>query len=166
MPGADSYEVQLFTNGQWTLLPANGVEIAFYGAGAIVSELDPAATLWLRVRARNTHGSSDWSDYFQLASTSQYEQGRQPRADNVAASGAPVINGTVQVGETLTVDTSGIEDPNGLARVQFRFQWISNNGGTDTVIADATDASYTPVAADEGNAIKVRVDLVTSLQVV
>ena len=36
--GADSYEVQLFTNGQWTLLPANGVEIAFYGAGAIISD--------------------------------------------------------------------------------------------------------------------------------
>ena len=89
--GADSYEVQLFTNGQWTLLPANGVEIAFYGAGAIVSELDPADTLWLRVRARNAHGSSNWSNYFQLASTSQYEQGRQPRPDNMTASGAPVI---------------------------------------------------------------------------
>ena len=156
--GADSYEVQLFTSGQWTLLPANGVEIAFYGAGAIISELDPGATLWLRVRAKNSHGSSDWSNYFQLASTSQYEQGRQSRPDNVAASGAPVINGTAQVGETLTVDTSGIEDPNGLARVQFRFQWISNDGGTDTVIADATDTNYTPVATDEGNAIKVRVD--------
>ena len=156
--GADSYEVQLFTNGQWTLLPANGVEIAFYGAGAIISELDPAATLWLRVRARNAHGSSNWSNYFQLASTSQYEQGRQPRPDNVAASGAPVINGTAQVGETLTADTSGIEDSNGLARVQFRFQWISSNGGTDTVIADATDSSYTPVVADEGKTIKVWVD--------
>ena len=156
--GADSYEVQLFTNGQWTLLPANGVEIAFYGAGAIISELDPAATIWIRVRARNAHGASDWSNYFQLASTSQYPQGRQPRPDNVAASGATVINGTAQVLETLTVDTSGIEDSNGLARVQFRFQWISINGGTDTVITNATDSSYTLATADEGNTIKVRVD--------
>ena len=156
--GADSYEVQLFTSGQWTLLPANGVEIAFYGAGAIISKLDPGATLWLRVRAENSHGSSDWSNYFQLASTSQYEQGRQSRPDNVTASGAPVINGTAQVGETLTADTSGIEDANGLARVQFRFQWISNNGGTDTVITGATDSSYTLAAADEGNTMKVRVD--------
>ena len=70
----------------------------------------------------------------------------------------PVINGTAQIGETLTADTSGIEDPNGLARVQFRFQWISSDGGTDTVITDATDSSYTPVATDEGNTIKVRVD--------
>lgn len=156
--GADSYEVQQFTNGQWTLLPANGVEIAFYGAGAIISELDPAATLYFRVRARNNHGPSDWSAYYQIASTTQYEQGRQPRPDNVAASGAPVINGAAQIGETLTVDTSGIEDPNGLARVQFRFQWISSNGGTDTVITGATDSSYILVAADEGNTVKVRVD--------
>ncbi len=158
MSGADSYEVQLFTNGQWTLLPANGVEIAFYGAGAIVSGLDPGATLWFRVRARNAHGSSSWSAYGQMASTSQYEQGRQPRAENVSANGAPVISGTAQVGETLTVDTSGIEDPNGLARVQFRFQWVSSNGGADTVITNATDSSYTVLAADEDNAIKVRVD--------
>ncbi len=156
--GADSYEVQLFTNGEWTLLPANGVEIAFYGAGGIVSGLDPGATLWFRVRARNAHGSSNWSAYGQMASTSQSQQGRQPRAENVSANGAPVISGTAQVGETLTVDTSGIEDPNGLARVQFRFQWVSSNGGADTVITNATDSSYTVLAADEDNAIKVRVD--------
>ena len=33
-PGADSYGVQMFRNGQWTDLPADGIEIAFYGAGA------------------------------------------------------------------------------------------------------------------------------------
>ena len=158
--GADSYEVQQFTNGQWTLLPANGVEIAFYGAGAIISGLDPRATLWLRVRARNAYGSSNWSNYFQMASTTQYEEGRQPRPNNVTASGSPVTNGTVRVGETLTVDTSGIEDPNGLARVQFRYQWISTNGGTDTAITDATGSSYTLVADDEGKTIKVRVDFI------
>ena len=156
--GADSYDVQLYRNGQWIDLPGDGVEIAFYGAGAIISRLDPTATLYLRVRAQNSHGSSNWSNYFQLASTSQYEQGRQPRPDNVPASGAPVISGEEEVGETLTAGTGAIEDSNGLDRVKFRFQWISNNGGTDTVIANATDSSYTLVAADESNTIKVRVD--------
>ncbi|MDE2837085.1 MAG: fibronectin type III domain-containing protein [Chloroflexota bacterium] len=156
--GADSYDVQLYRNGQWIDLPGDGVEIAFYGAGAIVSGLDPGDTLWFQVRARNAHGPSDWSDYFQMASTSQYEQGRQPRPDNVPASGAPVISGEEEVGETLTADTGAIEDTNGLERVEFRFQWVSNNGGADTVIANATDSSYTLVAADEGNTIKVRVD--------
>ena len=158
MTGADSYEVQLFTSGQWTLLPGNGIEIAFYGAGAIISDLNPSDTLWFRVQARNAHGPSDWSAYYQMASTSQFQRGRQPRPDNVTASGAPVISGTTEVGETLTADTGGIEDGNGLDRVKFRFQWVSNNGGTDTVITDATDSTYTLVAADEDSTIKVRVD--------
>ena len=156
--GADSYEVQLFKSGQWALLPGNGVEIAFYGAGAIISSLNPSDTLWFRVRAGNAHGSSDWSAFYQMASTSQSQRGRQPRPDNVAASGAPVISGTTEVGQTLTADTGGIEDGNGLDRVEFRLQWVSNSGGTDTIIADARDSTYTLMAADEGSTIKVRVD--------
>ena len=75
----------------------------------------------------------------------------------MAASGAPVVNGTAQVGETLTADTTGIGDRNGLDRVQFRFQWLSNDGSTDTDIAGAASPSYTLVAADEGKTVKVLV---------
>ena len=137
VPGADSYDVQLYRNGQWVDLPGDGVEIAFYGAGAIISELDPGSTYWFQVRARNTHGSSDWSNFRQV--------------------GATVVNGTAQVEETLTVDTTGIEDGNGLNRVKFRYQWVSNDGSVDTDIASATDSTYTLAAADEGKTIKVRV---------
>ena len=56
VPGADSYDVQLYRNGQWIDLPGEGVEIAFYGAGAIISGLDPNSTLWFQVRAKNAHG--------------------------------------------------------------------------------------------------------------
>ena len=157
VPGADSYDVQLFRNGQWTDLPADGVEIAFYGAGAVISGLDPTATLWFQVRARNAHGSSDWSPFGQMPSTEQFEKGRQPRPENLPASGAPDITGTAQVGQTLTAGTTGIEDENGLDRVQFRFQWVSNDGNSDADITGATDSNYTLVAADEGNTIKVRV---------
>ncbi len=157
VPGADSYDVQLYQSGGWTDLPGNGIEIAFYGAGAIISGLDPTATLWFQVRARNAHGASDWSAYRQLPSTTQSEQGRQPRPDSVQASGAPIISGTAQVSETLTADTTGIQDDNGLDRVQYRFQWLSNDGSTDTNIAGATDSTYTLVAADEGNTVSVRV---------
>ena len=128
VPGADSYDVQLYRNGQWIDLPGEGVEIAFYGAGAIISGLDPDSTLWFQVRAKNAHGSSDWSNFSSLASTNQFKLGRRARPDNVPASGAPVINGTAQVGESLTADTTGIEDGNGLDRVQFRFQWVSSDG--------------------------------------
>ena len=157
VPGADSYDVQLYRNGQWIDLPGDGVEIAFYGAGAIIRELDPTSSLWFQVRARNAHGISDWSDFHFMASTNQYESGRQARPDNVAASGAPVINGTPLVGETLTADTAGIVDANGLDRVEFRFQWVSNDGSADTDITGGTDSTYTLVADDAGKPIKVRV---------
>ena len=157
VPGADSYDVQLFRNDQWINLPGDGVEIAFYGAGAIISELDPGSTYWFQVRARNAHSSSDWSDYRAVVSTNQSTLGRQSRPDNVTASGAPVINGTAQVGESLTADAAGIEDGNGLDRVQFRFQWVSNDGSADAEITGATDSTYTLVAADEGKTVKVRV---------
>ena len=48
VPEADSYDVQLYRNGQWIDLPGNGVEIAFYGAGAIISGLDPGSSLCSR----------------------------------------------------------------------------------------------------------------------
>ena len=143
VPGADSYDVQLYRNGQWLDLPGDGVEIAFYGAGAIISGLDPNSTLWFQVRARNAHGFSDWSNFSSMASTNQFKLGRRARPDNVPASGAPVINGTAQVGESLTADTSDVEDGNGLDRVQFRFQWVSHDGSADTDIASATDSTYT-----------------------
>ena len=67
VPGADSYDVQLYRNGQWIDLPGGGVEIAFYGAGAIISGLDPNSTLWFQVRAKNAHGFSDWSNFNSLS---------------------------------------------------------------------------------------------------
>ena len=146
VPGAESYDVQLGRGGQWIDLPADGVEIAFYGAGAIISGLDPEATLWFRVRAANGQGISDWSETLQMSSTSQFKLGRKARPANEPATGAPVIHGTAQVGETLTADTTGIEDGNGLDRVQFQYQWTSNDGSTDTDIAGATNTGYTPVA--------------------
>ena len=69
------------------------------------------------------------------------------------ATGQPTINGTVQVGETLTADTSGIADADGLDDAVFSYQWIA--GGTD--IQDATSSTYTLDADDVGKTIKVRV---------
>ena len=75
-------------------------------------------------------------------------------AFNVAATGAPTISGTKQVGHTLTASTSGIADANGLTNVSYDYQWISN--GTD--IAGATNSTYMLQATDANNNIKVRVD--------
>ena len=74
-------------------------------------------------------------------------------ADNRPATGAPVISGAAQVGMTLTADTSGIADPDGLADAAFSYQWLAD----DVDIASATSSSYTLVDAGEGHAVKVRV---------
>ena len=72
---------------------------------------------------------------------------------NSAASGAPTINGTAQVGEILTASTSDIADADGLANATFTYQWLAD----DADISGATGSSYTLVAADEGKVIKVTV---------
>ena len=69
------------------------------------------------------------------------------------ATGAPTISGTAQAGQTLTADTSGIADADGLSNVQYEYQWLAD----DSEIAGATGSTYTLVAADEGRAIKVQV---------
>ena len=69
----------------------------------------------------------------------------------------PTIAGMVEVGETLTADTSGISDADGLTGATFSYQWVRNDGTGDTDIQGATDSTYTLVPADEGKAIKVRV---------
>ena len=69
------------------------------------------------------------------------------------ATGLPTINGTAQVGETLTADTSGVADADGLGNVQYEYQWLAD----DAEIAGATNATYILAAADEGKAIKVQV---------
>ena len=76
---------------------------------------------------------------------------------NSPATGQPAINGTVQVGETLTADTSGIADADGLTNVAYSYQWTRNDGSADADISGATDSTYTPVDADVGKTVKVRV---------
>ena len=74
-------------------------------------------------------------------------------AENRAATGAPSIGGAAQVGETLTADTSGIADEDGLAGATYSYQWLAD----DAVIRDATDSTYVLDAADAGKAVRVRV---------
>ena len=75
--------------------------------------------------------------------------------ENAPATGAPTIVGTVQVGETLTAETSVIADSDGLSNPNFTYQWVSCGGPTDVCILGATDSTYTLVAADGGKSVKV-----------
>ena len=76
-----------------------------------------------------------------------------PSPANAPAEGAPTIEGTARVGETLTASTAGVSDADGLENAEFRYQWI--RGGAD--ISGATGSSYTAVDADAGERLKVRV---------
>ncbi len=105
-----------------------------------------------RVKAINAVGLSRQSNFVNVTPTLPAEP-----AQNSPATGAPTINGTIRVGEELTVDTSGIADDDGLTNVSHSYQWIRNDGNSDTDITSETESTYTLVADDEGKTIKVRV---------
>ena len=73
--------------------------------------------------------------------------------DNTPAADLPTITGMLQVGETLTANTSGIADADGLDNATFSYQWLAG----DADISGATGSTYTLTDADEGKAVKVRV---------
>ena len=165
------YVVQYYhvKGGEWLDLPAEGVDIAFHGSSAVVSNLHGLS--WLRVRAMSCAGASEWSQIEQLFGTnaSDWEGVPVPEvaegdeiepcsedadtSDNSPATGAPTIIGTAQVGEALTVDTSSIADADGLTSVTYSYQWLAD----DAEIAGATSLTYTLADTDEGKAIKVKV---------
>ena len=76
-----------------------------------------------------------------------------PAPPNSPATGTPAITGTAQAGQTLTVDTSSIADPDGLTNATFSYQWLAD----DEDIQDATGSAYTPDIDDVGKAMSVRV---------
>ena len=165
------YVVQYYhvKSGEWLDLPAEGVDIAFHGSSAVVSNLHGLS--WLRVGAASCDGASEWSQIEQLFGTnaSDWEDVPVPEvaegdeiepcsedadtSDNSPATGAPTISGTAHVGETLTADTSGISDADGRTNATFSYQWLAD----DADISGATNATYTLADTDEGKAIKVQV---------
>ena len=74
-------------------------------------------------------------------------------APNREATGQPTIDGTPQVGETLTANTANVADQDGLTNVSYSYQWIA--GGTD--IDGATGSSYEITSSEQGQTIQVRV---------
>ena len=96
-----------------------------------------------------------WTEYDETASFKiKVEEGAAVAAKaNSPATGVPTISGTVQVGETLTADTSGIADEDGIDDVEFSYQWLAD----DTDIDGATSSTYTLTDADQGKTVKVTV---------
>ena len=84
---------------------------------------------------------------------------------NHAATGDPVISGTVQVGEELTALTDGIMDEDVLDDV-FTYQWVrvdADGTSNEEDISDALSSTYTLTDDDRGKQVKVEVRFVDIL---
>ena len=131
---------------QWL---ADDVEInGATGSTYTLADADAGKAITVRVSFTDDAGNDE-----QLTSAGTGAVAAAPPPPNTPATGLPSISGTAQVGETLTADTSGISDGDGLDNASFAYQWL----GDDVEINGATGSTYTLADADEGKAITVRV---------
>ena len=137
---------------QWILVDTDSTEADILGATASSYTLvgaDQGKTIRVKVSFEDDDGYAEGP--VTSAATAAV------RAANTLATGAPAITGTAQVGQTLTADTSGIMDANGLTG-SYTYQWILvDTDSTEADILGATASSYTLVGADQGKTIKVKV---------
>ena len=96
-----------------------------------ITGLDNGVEYTVRAMAYNDNGVGVPSDEV---------RGTPEAPPNSPARGAPTISGTAQVGETLTADTGGIEDDDGLADAVYSYQWLAD----DADIAGATKRHLHP----------------------
>ena len=131
---------------QWL---ADDVEInGATGSTYTLADADEGKAIKVRVSFTDDAGNDE-----QLTSAGTGAVAAAPPPPNTPATGLPAITGTAQVGETLTVDTTGISDADGLDNAAFAYQWLAD----DVEINGATASTYTLADADEGKAIKVSV---------
>ena len=107
----------------------------------------------LKVRVAFTDDAGNEESVTSYALVGSPAPTRTPEPANSAATGAPGIEGSAVVGQTLTATTSEIVDDDGIADAVFNYQWLAG----DEAIKGATAATYTVVAGDAGKVIKVRV---------
>ena len=147
-------------------LPAEG-SLTLDGTAVTAGQSVPAADIGKLVftPAANAHGDAHASFTFRVhdgtdESASAYTMTVNVTAMNDPATGAPTISGTAQVGQTLTAATTGIADVDGLTSPSYGYQWIrvdADGTSNPTDITGATLATYTPVRADVGNKLRVKV---------
>ena len=156
MPATGAYTVTA-TVGATTTNPAVS-EVSIYGIWVTLT-LDAApaagATVTLAYAPPASNPVQDEAGNDAPAFSGQKVNGA---AGNTAATGAPTITGTAQVGQMLTAGTTAIMDADGLTSVSYTYQWIRvATDNTETNISSATASTYMLVAADQGTTVKVTV---------
>ena len=76
---------------------------------------------------------------------------------NTAAAGAPSIQGVLQDQHSLTADTAGIIDADGVTNATLAYQWMRVDDGSPSDIAGQTGATYTLTSSDVGQSIQLKV---------
>ena len=149
----DPFLMDADTSFQWIRVDTDSTEADILGATASSYTLvgaDQGKTIRVKVSFKDNDGYAEGP--VTSAATAAV------RAANTLATGALAITGTAQVGQTLTADTSGIMDANGLTNVSYTYQWIRvDTDSTEADILGATASSYTLMGADQGKTIKVEV---------
>ena len=115
----------------------SGIEASYSHNG-----LTGGTTYHYRVLAVNGNIPGAWSPV--VSATTE-------EADNTPATGALTITGTAQAGETLTADTSGIADADGLTNAAFAYQWQADGAE----ISGANGSAYTLAGGDKSKVISV-----------
>ena len=108
-------------------IPADVSEETVAGTSYTISGLTGGEEYTVRVIAVN--GAGDGPASAEVTGTpagGTSEQDTEP--ENNAPTGLPAISGTARVGETLTADTAGISDSDGLTNVSYGYQWIRRDG--------------------------------------
>ena len=108
------------------------------------------------IKARNAGGLGPQSDPLTVTTGPAPPEPVEPISDMATAAGAPTISGTPMVGQTLTADTSGITDADGLTTPGWTYQWVRVSADlTENDISGATSQTYKLVSDDVGHKIKV-----------
>ena len=119
-------------------------EATVSGTNYVITALTAGTAYTVRVMASNSQGDG---------AASVEATASAPEEQNSAPIGLPTISGTPEVEQTLTADTSGISDQDGLTNVSYSYQWIA--GGAD--IDGATGDSLSLTTSQQGQTIQVRV---------
>ena len=77
--------------------------------------------------------------------------------DDTAATGDPLVRGERKVGSTLTGDTQGIADGDGLTNPVFTYQWQRMENGMPEDIPGAVSETYTLTDDDVGKRVQLQV---------
>jgi|SRR5579859_1569528 len=149
-PGQWSGTTPMSFTYHWQRCDSIGKSCAFindFGRHHTLNSADVGNTVRVVVTAKNSAGTG-------TAASAPTAVVAQPTAP--ANSAMPVISGSPQIGQTLTVSTGTWTGP---GTITYAFQWLrcDQTGGACTAITGATQKSYTLTSADVGHSLRAKV---------